>query len=127
MRDPRPGIPWSVGRQRRRTEYGSYMSSPAWFAERERWLAAWTAVHGEPRCMVCDRPWTLRTGDLHHRTYARLGHEQHSDLVPLCRICHTELHRLLESAPGWRRMPREQATDALIAVLRAHLIEAGHE
>jgi hypothetical protein len=127
MRDPRPGLPWSQGRVVRRAEYGSYMGSPAWFARRERWLAEWKSTHGDPVCLVCGQPWALRSGDLHHRTYTRLGAEAASDLTPLCRTCHTELHRLLEGAPGWRRMPREQATDALVAVLRAHLIEAGRE
>ena len=125
MRDPRPGLPWSQGRVVRRAEYGSYMGSPAWFTRRERWLAERRSTHGDPVCLVCGQPWALRSGDLHHRTYARLGAEAASDLIPLCRTCHTELHRLLESAPGWRRMPREQATNALVAVLRAHLIEAG--
>lgn len=132
MRDPRPGLPWSGARVAERRKYGDYMISRAWFRRREAWLEAWLAAHGEnPTCRVCDAPWTLRRGDLHHRTYARLGEERPEDLVALCRPCHTELHRLLEGAPGWRRLPREQGTDALIAVLRRHLIEtertANHE
>lgn len=127
MRDPRPGLPWSGARVAERQRYGTYMASPAWFRRREAWLEAWTTAHGEPTCRVCGAPWTLRSGDLHHRTYARLGEERWTDLIPLCRTCHTELHRLLQGSPGWRRMPREQGTDALVAVLRRHLIEAERE
>jgi predicted HNH restriction endonuclease len=96
------------------------MDSPAWYRQRELWADEWTARHGrEPSCSVCDATWTLRDGDLHHRTYVRLGHERRTDLVPLCRACHDDLHRVLESDPSWRRLGRAQATDLIIIVLRA--------
>jgi hypothetical protein len=60
----------------------------------------------------------LHSGDLHHRNYDRLGHERFDDLIPLCRACHEQLHRTLESTPAWRRMGRAQASDVIIARLR---------
>lgn len=30
--------------------------------------------------------------EIHHITYARLGHEDYSDLVALCRTCHQSIH-----------------------------------
>jgi hypothetical protein len=55
----------------------------------------WAEVHksyrmsGLPQeCMACgDYPFQL-----HHRSYRRLGHEDLSDVIPLCRSCHYRLH-----------------------------------
>ncbi len=120
MRDPRPGLLWSHGRVWRRRRYGEYMDSPAWFRRRERWLAEFQAANDgrDPRCVVCGAAWTLRHGQLHHRTYARLGAEAWQDLIPTCREHHDALHALMEHNPAWRRVPREQATDLLVAHLR---------
>ena len=119
MRDPRPGIAWSLRRVCRRIAYRDYMASPAWFARREGWATDWTARHGaEPCCLVCGSVWSLRHDDLHHRSYARLGHEARHDLIPLCRRCHRALHRVLECDPSWRRLDRTQATDLIVVALR---------
>jgi hypothetical protein len=102
------------------------MGSPAWYHRRRDWIAAWTAVHGRPPvCAVCDQPWTLESGDLHHRSYFRLGHEIDSDLLPVCNPCHLQVHALLERWPGWRRLSRAQATDLIVAQLR-HQHRAAH-
>ncbi|MHB1533095.1 MAG: hypothetical protein ACYC1D_00475 [Acidimicrobiales bacterium] len=119
MRDPRPGLPWSRRRVGRRAEYAAWMASGAWQDQRQRWLDDWMAAHGtEPTCGVCGGPWSLRHGDLHHRSYDRLGHETNSDLIPLDRGCHTRLHQILDSTPAWRRVGRAQATDVIVARLR---------
>ena len=119
MRDPRPGLIWSIGRLRRRAAYCDYMSSPQWFALRERWAKDWTTRHCiEPCCLICGVPWLLERGDLHHRSYSRLGHERSRDLIPLCRICHMALHRVLEFDRSWRRLDRAQATDLIVKALR---------
>ena len=126
VRDPRPGLIWSVRRVRRRAAYCDYMASPAWFALRERWARDWTARRGvEPCCVICGAVWTLKRGDLHHRSYARLGHELGHDLIPLCRACHGTLHRAIESNPAWRRLDRAQATDLIVMALRRKLL--GHK
>lgn len=121
MRDPRPDLEWSRRRVTIRAAYGAYIGSPAWYRRRERWLQEWrTAHHGaEPVCQVCGREWTLRHGDLHRRSYTRLGREHWRDLMPICRACHHTLHAWLEHNPSWRRMPREQATDQIAAKLRS--------
>lgn len=119
VREPRPGIAWSKTRVVRRATYADWMASTAWFDLRRRWHDTWISTHGElPRCGACGELWTLAHGDLHHRTYDRLGHERFSDLVALCRACHTRLHRIMESSPAWRRLGRARATNAALCLLR---------
>lgn len=121
MREPQPGVPWSGRRVARRATYLAWMTSPAWLAARERWHATWIALYGtEPCCLVCGKRWTLRTGDLHRHSYARLGHEHFTDLLPLCRRpCHEQVHQVLDAIPGWRVVGRAAASDAIITRLRA--------
>jgi hypothetical protein len=97
------------------------MDSTAWFLRRERWLEGYRAAHGgqAPVCVVCGRAWTLRGGDLHHRSYARLGAESAADLVPICREDHDALHTVMDRNPAWRKVPREQATEMIVSYLRA--------
>ena len=120
MRKPRPGLSWSIRRRGIRDHYANYMRSRSWFVRRERWVGEWRSVEvgRDPFCLICGGPWTLRTGDLHHRNYSRLGHESFADLIALCRPCHSSLHHLMETNPEWHKRPREQATDALVAELR---------
>lgn len=127
MRDPRPGLPWSLGRVQRRVDYAAWMSSPDWLARRRAWHEEWTGRHGsEPVCQICGRSWSLRVGALHHRRYQRLGHEADSDLVPLCREpCHRLIHQILESNPAWLKAGRSYATDTIITLLRARRTEGG--
>lgn len=129
MRDPRPGLPWSRRRLRRRTDYATWMDSRAWLARRMAWRERWLATHGtEPVCQICGKPWTLRRGALHHRSYARLGHEADSDLIPLCRRpCHNLLHQIFESHPAWRKEGRAHATDMIVARLRARARKENHD
>ncbi len=118
MRDPRPGIAWSGRRVATRVAYHDYMTGLAWARRRRAWRAGWLAAHdNEPVCQICAEPWTLTRGDLHHRSYRRLGRETDRDLIPLCRRCHSALHVLLET-PQWLRLGRARATDSLVAVLR---------
>lgn len=97
------------------------MASQAWRDRRRAWLGAYVTRTGmQPRCAVCDRPWTRSDGELHHRSYRHLGAETDTDLVQLCVGCHQLLHRILEGHPGWlRQAGRPHATDVIIARLRA--------
>jgi len=118
MREPRPGIPWSRSRVAKREQYGTYMDSPEWYRRREQWATAWKDTHGtDIVCVICGETWTLHKGDLHHRSYDRLGQERVTDLLPMCRACHKKLHTIMESASAWRRMGRVSATDMIIARL----------
>ncbi|MGH9066369.1 MAG: hypothetical protein ACRD0J_02440 [Acidimicrobiales bacterium] len=92
-------------------------------ARRRAWVAG---DNTEPVCAICAEPWSLRAGDLHRRSYARLGHEADADLVPLCRDpCHRVLHRVLESNPAWLRGGRARASDVIVARLRARRGQRG--
>jgi hypothetical protein len=64
--------------------YRGYIRSQAWWDTKERYRAS-----GLPQdCVVCFVP----NVELHHKTYARLGNEPLTDLVPLCDLHHDELH-----------------------------------
>ena len=104
----------------RRATYDAYLSSRAWSEKRKQWYAAWlTAAGVEPSCLVCGGRWTLKSGHLHHVTYARLGDEALEDLLPLCRRDHQALHAVIDAHVAWRRSDRRTATAAVIAFLRA--------
>jgi hypothetical protein len=119
MRDPRPGLTWSRRRVVVRRTYAAWMASEAWQVRRRGWLESWIATYDQPpSCQACGGPWSLTDGDLHHRSYTRLGHEADTDLIPLDRGCHTRVHRILDSHPGWLRTGREQASDMIVARLR---------
>lgn len=119
MREVKAGSRWSTGRVIRRSRYAAYIESQAWFDRREQWCEEWVCQTGsEPRCAVCSAPWLLSRDDLHHRSYERLGHERHTDLVAMCRTHHTALHDLWDKSPSWRRLGRAQATAGIIAALR---------
>lgn len=119
MRDPRPGLAWSLGRIRRRAGYRVYMDSAPWRARRRGWYFEWLARYGTaPACLACGQVWTVRRGDLHHASYDRLGAEAFTDLLPLCRADHTRLHELWDASPAWRRLGRAAASMGLIAALR---------
>ncbi len=75
------------------------------------------STNSPPTCVICGAAWTLESGDLHHRSYRRLGHERFPDLYPTCRGCHDRLHAIYEANPGWRRLDRAQATDLIIGLL----------
>jgi hypothetical protein len=120
MRSPRPGSRWSRGRAARRARYAGYIQSRAWWRARAARHAAYTAdpARREPRCAACDAPWLLDRDDLHHKIYARLGHERLGDLIPMCRTWHTRLHVVWDTSPAWRKLGRAQATLGIIAALR---------
>jgi hypothetical protein len=66
--------------------YGVYLRSPIWRSR--RW---WWYVRSRRRCERCGRRIALHgrgTVTVHHRTYARLGHERRSDVELLCWGCH---------------------------------------
>ncbi|MHB1614423.1 MAG: hypothetical protein ACYCXA_13720 [Actinomycetes bacterium] len=96
------------------------MASRAWLARRQSWRQAWITRYGaEACCAAGGGPWSLRHGDLHHRSYDRLGAERFCDLIPLDRACHERLHTIVESTPAWHRLGWEHATDVIVARLRA--------
>lgn len=79
-----------------------YMTSPAWYARRDRWFALERKHRGQVTCPWCANIVTERD-DMHHTTYKRLGAEQHTDLIAMHRECHRKLHDYLDAYPARRR------------------------
>jgi len=71
----------------RRLPYAEYLKSDHWQEVRRQKLRS-AGYH----CQLCNQPGVL---DVHHRTYERLGCERSSDLIVLCRDCHTTFHHKL--------------------------------
>lgn len=65
--------------------YREYLRSPHWLDTRR----AYYASELPQRCMCGEADI-----DLHHMTYERIGSEELTDLVPLCRRCHQMVHAL---------------------------------
>jgi 5-methylcytosine-specific restriction endonuclease McrA len=62
-----------------------YLRTPEW--RRTRRGAIFASGH---RCQRCDQYKGVL--DVHHLTYSRLGQEEPSDLIVLCRSCHRHQH-----------------------------------
>jgi len=66
-------------------DYHDYISSDAWRSNPAR-LAELKAARF--KCRICENGPPTTVIEVHHRTYARLGHEHVADLCTLCRDCH---------------------------------------
>ncbi len=74
--------------------YADYLKSGHWWEVKRRYFRSYTVQKdveefGRPVCKACGAQKNL---NLHHATYERLGHEELTDLVLLCRDCHGQLH-----------------------------------
>lgn len=119
MRRPRAGSRWSRARITRRATYAAYMDSAAWQDKRREWYDGWVTMHRRaPVCLVCGQRWSLRSGQLHHVTYMRLGAEEQDDLIPLCARHHAQLHEVWDRFSHWRRLGRAAATVGILEMLR---------
>lgn len=71
-----------------KSQYREYIASEEWQERRKKYLVQ------HPRCMECGLPrWLAIVAydqdlHVHHRSYARVGHELDEDLQALCRSCH---------------------------------------
>ena len=61
-------------------DYEEYLKSTAW-----KMRASDAKRRAGHRCQVCHSADRL---EAHHRTYERLGHEDHADITVLCHECH---------------------------------------
>ena len=78
----------------KKKEYLEYLKSESWQQKRRN-----LARSADAKCFCCGaipRPGNVL--DLHHLTYARVGHELPSDLVAICRSCHDIVHDLVKSS-----------------------------
>jgi hypothetical protein len=64
-------------------KYKAYLDSPEWQIRKQRWLDFWKF------CCLCRSTYKL---DVHHNTYDRVGNEEFTDCVVLCRKCHDLFH-----------------------------------
>lgn len=71
--------------------YAHYLKSKHWKKRRKAFLS----IVGNDRCTICQRKGV----EPHHVTYERVGEEWDSDLIPLCRKCHEEVHLQLGHKP----------------------------
>ena len=68
----------------KRIPYREYLGTEHWQRVRESALKrSWY------RCQLCNSDGLL---DVHHRTYERRGEERASDVIVLCRQCHSKFH-----------------------------------
>ena len=80
--------------------YQDYIKSEYWAARKQ----AYFETHAK-KCAVCGHPDV----DLHHVRYGSYGHEKDSDLSPLCRFHHQELHYTI----GVRRDTKYQSASVI--------------
>ena len=74
--------------------YRIYIHSPAWKARRERAIR-----RAGNRCQVCGERKRLQ---VHHVSYANLGHELDEDLTVMCFGCHFAVTWWLRLRRFWR-------------------------
>ena len=67
--------------------YRDYLATEHWQIMRAHVLS-----RAKNRCELCYSPKQL---NVHHKTYERLGAEDESDLIVLCRRCHAKFHYVL--------------------------------
>jgi hypothetical protein len=67
--------------------YKQYLSSRHWLNLREHYFKA----RDTEKACVCGELFEVA---LHHLTYERIGHEELTDLRPLCKRCHSLVHVL---------------------------------
>jgi len=68
-------------------DYQDYLKSEKWYAIRLKVL-----TRDDYTCQHCHFKVTSYTANVHHKTYARLGDEELSDLITLCIPCHEKEH-----------------------------------
>lgn len=89
--------------------YDEYLRSEIWKKFRKKYFRSKKRKY----CMLCRKP--NFDVELHHKSYDRLGTEKLTDVVPLCREHHEEVHRLLLSYYN----DKVEYTLTIIAALRA--------
>ena|ERR1041385_6770925 len=78
--------------------YSQYLITQHWQDLRQRLFN----VRGK-KCERCDSEKEI---EIHHKTYERIGKEELSDLLILCRTCHGEEHAKLKLERMKRRVRR---------------------
>lgn len=69
-----------------RSNYYEYLKTARWKRTKNNFL------RDNPECYICG---TRLNRQVHHKTYERVGYEDKSDLLCLCRECHKVVHIFL--------------------------------
>jgi hypothetical protein len=64
--------------------YREYLESEHWANLKRRYRAS----NLPQMCLGCNDPRV----QMHHRTYQRIGREELTDIIPLCKACHDKVH-----------------------------------
>lgn len=93
----------------RKAAYLAYIRSPAWRAFRTAWWAEYDKKNKVRTCYCCGRAQSELNSplELHHRTYERMGSEEWTDIVPICKTDHAWVTR------HWRNRARTKLTMTL--------------
>lgn len=75
--------------------YEEYLHSDLWRSVRNNFLTTTKNY----QCFVCGDTFRV----LHHTDYRNLGQEKQRDLIPLCDICHSGVHALIDSLVAQKR------------------------
>lgn len=109
-------------------QYREYLESNQWAKRRREWFEDCRAAGYEPACQVCER--TLEKSgslDLHHVSYDGVhqdeggwwwAEETDADLLPMCRLCHQELHRRMDAPRAYLGWSRRRATVHIAGTMR---------
>lgn len=76
---------------RQYVDYYRYIASPEWEARKAEYKRKAFKRPGS-KCKLCSGNKVALS--IHHKTYARLGDELHSDLMAVCDPCHKLIHAL---------------------------------
>jgi len=79
-------------------KYKEYLDSEHWQSFRKLVMEFWSW-----KCCVCPQP----AKDVHHNTYLRVGQEELTDCVALCRQCHKKVHGAMEDGDEYFNSPEE--------------------
>lgn len=134
----------SLSRTGNQRYQNGYLRSQAWGWRRQRWFRDCRQAGLEPACQVCEilmtdyRQLTGKDLDLHHVSYDGVIYDEGSgkwiakeadeDLMPMCRVCHNDLHRVMDRPKDHTGWDRSNATVNIIVHLRRQLAEnPGHQ
>ena len=73
--------------------YPKYLQSETWKKKREK------VFQRDGHLCICGETAT----EVHHKRYDNVGKEPLSDLVSLCKECHSDLHLKLKEKDEWNR------------------------
>lgn len=78
--------------------YTDYLQTKHWKAMREKVYEEYNGI-----CGVCGEIVPRALSNIHHRTYKRVGNEDMSDLILLCKSCHAKAHKRKDKLKDGKR------------------------